>query len=63
MDHPLSKDELLALKERLKTMSVPDLKDFYRTAYWQCTLEIGVPAPEAIQRLVTAWKQLRLRSR
>ena len=60
MDRPLSKEELVALKERLKKMSVTALQDFYRAAYWQCRLEEEVPPAQAIQRLVTVWKELRL---
>jgi len=56
----LSVDELIALRKKLGTMSVTDIQDFDRAAYYRCRLENeGVPPARAIQELVQAWKAMR----
>jgi hypothetical protein len=56
----LSRDDLDKLRQRLATMSVTGLHDFYFAAHFRCRLEgARIPAALDIQELVQAWKAIR----
>ena len=42
-------------------MSITAIEDCFRTAYWSCKVQGHVvPKAEAMQKLVAAWKQMRV---
>jgi hypothetical protein len=56
----LSEADLVALRQRLSTMTLHDLESFYKATHNACRYtEIRAPAPAVIQEFVQAWKQLR----
>jgi hypothetical protein len=55
----LTEKNLKELQRRLALQSPLHVEDFYRATYRECCLhETGFPSAGAMQRLVTAWKQL-----
>lgn len=56
----LNEAELAALRQRLSTMTLPDLKTFYKATHNACRYtETRAPAPAVVQEFVQAWRQLR----
>lgn len=56
----LTEDDLKRLKNHLALLSGQHVEEFYHSAHRECCLHDGkLPAPRAIQQLVTAWKLLR----
>jgi len=56
----LSRKDLDDLKRRLAMLSVPGVEGIYKSAHDDCKFDgERVPAPAAIQQLVTVWKVLR----
>jgi hypothetical protein len=56
----LSRDDLEKLRQKLATMSITGLHDFYFAAQFRCRLEgARIPAARDIQELVQAWKAIR----
>lgn len=60
-DHPLTPEQLGALRQRFSRMSITALYDAYYAAWTRCRMESNGRPPRArfIQELVQAWKQLR----
>ena len=60
----LTREQLAELRHSLAKLSADDVERFYRSAYQRCVLQPNrVPSAMRMQQLVTAWKQLRRRSR
>jgi hypothetical protein len=58
-DRPLTQEELHALQQNLARLSEPSVKQVYRQAWEDCQMKGERPPPaKAMQRLVSAWKQL-----
>jgi hypothetical protein len=58
-EEPLTEENLKSLQRHLSMLSSSSVEDFYNTAHKECCLgNKRLPAPRAIQQLVTAWKQL-----
>jgi hypothetical protein len=56
----LNEAELVALRQRLSTMTLHDLEAFYKASHNACCYtETRAPAPAVVQEFVQAWKQLR----
>ena len=56
----LTQREIEELRRKLAAMSVTGVKDFYRSAYFQCELSNHkLPAATAIQKLAQAWREMR----
>jgi hypothetical protein len=62
-DGPLSKEDLIQIRQRLARMAMGELRQWYQSAYDLCRLEEGrTPKAAFIQQLVQAWKELRRRA-
>ena len=62
LDHPLTAEELKALRVRLGEITEAELVMAYEAALFMCELNHGVPPRAAfIQQLVAAWKDLQRR--
>jgi hypothetical protein len=58
-EEPLTEENLKSLQRHLPMLSGASLENFYNAAHKECCLgHKGVPAPRAIQQVVTAWKLL-----
>lgn len=56
----LSREDLEKLRQKLATMSITGLRDFYFAAHFRCRLEgAKIPAAQDIQEIVQAWKAIR----
>lgn len=62
LDHPLTAEELKALRIRLSRMTEAGLAMAYDVALQMCQLDRGVPPRAAfIQQLVASWKEMQRR--
>jgi hypothetical protein len=63
-DHPLTAEELRALRIRLSKMAEREVAMYYEDALHMCRLDHGEPPRAAfIQQLVASWKELQRRQK
>lgn len=63
-DPPLNASQLDQLRRNIAHLGPHNLRVMYEQVYQECRLPSeGLPSPQAIQKLVQIWKQLRLITR
>jgi hypothetical protein len=60
VEDKLTAVQLTGLRKEISMMSIAAAMDAFRSAYFQCKLEVDkVPSARAIQTLLEAWKEMR----